>query len=268
MSKCLFCNSNGPFLRPEHIIPEALGCDDLVLLNEVCDKCNQFFGSKIENFVLGKTPLAFWRTYLGIKTKKGKLPHVELSQPQKQKGRFPSIHDHHDNFVGFTCHKDYSDSVDIGDSQIMQEIVYGKRNQFTFVFTPEVIFNMGRFLLKVGLELVCLSDSVRARADDFNQARLYARFGDFKDLWPIFHFQSGSIKDLKITRIESEGIFEEVFCYNFRLLDFKNKYLLSELKIGIDTWVVCLNDPSTNINDLSAFSKKLNLIWYGPHEIR
>ncbi len=37
---CLFCGSNGPFLRLEHIIPESLGNDDLVLQGEVCDVCN------------------------------------------------------------------------------------------------------------------------------------------------------------------------------------------------------------------------------------
>jgi len=64
MNTCLFCHSDGPFTRPEHIIPEALGNDDLIQRDEVCDKCNQYFGSKLESFVLGKTPLAFWRTFL------------------------------------------------------------------------------------------------------------------------------------------------------------------------------------------------------------
>ncbi len=59
MKNCLFCSSRGTFNKPEHIIPEALGNDDLLLYNEVCDKCNQYFGSKIESFVLGKTPIAF-----------------------------------------------------------------------------------------------------------------------------------------------------------------------------------------------------------------
>ena len=71
MNKCLFCNKEGPFSSPEHIIPEALGNDDLILVEEVCDNCNQYFGKEIEKFVLGKTPFAFWRTYLGIRKKNG-----------------------------------------------------------------------------------------------------------------------------------------------------------------------------------------------------
>ncbi len=269
MNTCLFCKNDGPFLRPEHIIPEALGNNNLILTNEVCDKCNQFFGSKIESFVLNKTPLAFWRTYLGIRKKKNKLPHVELSQPLQKKGRFPSVHKHHDNFVGFTYHDDNSVSVDIGDDRIVNEIMSGKRNQFKFVFTPEVLFKMGRFFLKVGLELVCLSDSLRSRSEGFSQARRFARFGDFEGLWPIFHYQSRSLKDLKVNYVDAESIAEEVFCYQYQLLDLEDKHVLSVLTVGTDTWVVCLNNPYPTPAILSAFpNENLELIWYSPEEIK
>lgn len=269
MNTCLFCNKEGPFTRPEHIIPEALGNDDLLLWNEVCDNCNQYFGSKIESFVLGKTPLAFWRTYLGIQKKKNELPHVELSQPQRQKGRLPAVHHLHDNLVGFTCHDDYSVSADIEDDRIVQEIVSEQRSQFTFVFTPLVLSIMGRFFLKVGLELICSKDSLHSRSDSFSLARRFARFGDFEGLWPIFHFQSGNLKDLKEQRIDRRGVTEEVFCYSYRLLEVVDKYMLSVLTIGTDTWVICLNDPYPTPAIRSAFpDEKLDLIWYNPEEVK
>jgi len=269
MNTCLFCTRDGPFTRPEHVIPEALGNDDLLLWNEVCDNCNQFFGSKLESFVLGKTPLAFWRTYLGIRKKKGKLPHVELSQPRRQKGRLPAVHNLHDNLIGFTCHDDYSVSVDIGDDRVVRQLMSGKRDEFTFVFTPLVLSTMGRFFLKVGLELVCSLDSSRSRSDGFSRARRFARLGDFECLWPIFHFQSGNLKNLKKHRIDSQGIIEEVSCYSYRLLEVADKYTLSVLTVGTDTWVVCLNDPYPTPVIRSAFpDEELNLIWYAPEEIQ
>lgn len=268
MKSCLFCSKEGPFTKPEHIIPEALGNDDLVLHDEVCDQCNQYFGTKIENFVLGKTPFAFWRTFLGIRKKKGKLPHVDLSEPQSQKGRFPTIHPRHDNLVGFTCHSDYSVSADIDDNEIVREILQNMRNQFTFVFSPLVLFMMGRFLCKVGIELICSYDSDIARADTYSEARRFSRFGDFKGLWPIFHFQSGNMKDLKKQRKDSQGILEEVLCYHYQLFEVTRKYTVFSLNVGTDTWVISLNDPYPTQVICSAFpGQRLSLIWYRNEEI-
>jgi len=77
--KCLFCESNGPFNTVEHIIPEALGNDDLVMSGHVCDACQSYFGKEVEKYVLSKTPIGFWRVFLAIRGKKGKLPTIDLS---------------------------------------------------------------------------------------------------------------------------------------------------------------------------------------------
>lgn len=88
---CLFCQSEGPF-TVEHVIPESLGNDDLILVDQVCMGCNSHF-SKIEEFVLQKTPLAFWRAYLGIKTKKGKFPAINMSLVQSDSNGLVNSHD-------------------------------------------------------------------------------------------------------------------------------------------------------------------------------
>ena len=54
---------------------------------------------------------------IGIKTGKDKLPSIDLSQPKREKGVFSSTHAAHDDSVGFTCHDDYSSSVDIENDQ-------------------------------------------------------------------------------------------------------------------------------------------------------
>jgi hypothetical protein len=267
-SPCLFCESIGPFTKPEHVIPEAMGNDDLVLRGEVCDRCNQFFGSKVENFVLEKTPIAFWRTFSGIRKKHGELPHVDLSQPKRQKGRLLAVHELHDNLVGFTCHDDYSVSVDIDDSGIVRGILDGTRKHFTFVFTPLVLSMMGRFFCKVGIELLCLADPVRARSQAFQKARKFAREGDVAILWPIFHGQTGTLSDLKKRIVDSGGPSEEVVCYRYRLLEVAACYTLLVMTVGTDTWVVCLNDPyPTPVIRQAVPETKLELIWYAPEQV-
>jgi len=269
MNKCLFCKGEGPFTKPEHVIPEAMGNDDLILRDAVCDGCNQYFGSKVESFVLEKTPIAFWRTFLGIRKKRGELPHVDLSQPQGQKGHLHAVHDLHDNLVGFTCHDDYSISVDIDDSSIVGDILDGTRNQFTFVFTPLVLSMMGRFLCKIGLELLCMADPERGRSQAFDKARRFARQGDVGKLWPIFHSQTGTLSDLKSRREDSDGELEEVVCYRYRLLEVADCYTLLMLTVGTDTWAVSLNDPyPTPIIRDAVPDAVLNLIWYSPDEMK
>src|SRR5438874_252658 len=112
MTCCLYCRSNGPFSTKEHVVPESLGNDDLILTGEVCDACQRYFGKEVERYVLEKTPLAFWRLFLQIPTKKRNQPTVNTGQPREDKGTIPDRHAHHDE-VGFTAHEDGSVSVDI-----------------------------------------------------------------------------------------------------------------------------------------------------------
>lgn len=51
---CIFCNQDSTESKSiEHIIPESLGNDELILdKGIVCDKCNNYFSREIENPVL------------------------------------------------------------------------------------------------------------------------------------------------------------------------------------------------------------------------
>ncbi|MBI9050126.1 MAG: hypothetical protein JEZ00_11945 [Anaerolineaceae bacterium] len=266
MEKCLFCQSMGPFNTIEHIIPESLGNDDLLLRGQVCDSCQAYFGKEVEQFVLNKTPIAFWRTFLGIKTKKGKNPSVNLNQPKIQKGVFPTTHPKHDN-VGYTYHEDGSVSIDIDDLKIVNDIKFGAKSKFSFGMTPKVLHMLGRFLCKVGLELLCLNDSNQAKSDEFQASRQYARFGEFKGLWPIFHFTNGSLRELRRINTDEEGLLEEVDCYSYSLLFLKQDYVLFLFTMGTDNWVISLNDPYPKPAIRDVFpNNQLNLIWYSNEE--
>ena len=266
---CLFCQSDKSF-TVEHVIPESLGNDDLVLVNQVCAKCNSHF-SKLEEFVLQKTPLAFWRVYLGIQTKKGKQPSVDHSQPNREKGVFASTHPGHDNKVGFTAHEDGSKSVDIGDDGLVNEILSNERNSFRFVATPKLLFVFGRFLCKVGVELLCVGDPEVARSEQFKSARQFARYGALdkpNSLWPIFHFTKGKPSDFRHVRVDPEGMVEEVDCYGYSILEVTQRYTLAHLRVGTDNWIVCLNDPFPSPEIRSAFpEEELQCIWYSPEEV-
>lgn len=263
---CLFCHSEGPFAN-EHVIPASLGNDDLILVNEVCARCNNHFSHKVEAPVLAKSPLAFWRVFLGIKTRRGRLPSIDLSQPSSQKGKLPSVHPAHDDGIGFTAHGDGSTSVEIDASEIIRQIALGERTRFQFVYTPKILFDLGRFLCKIGIELLCSSDPARARIEPFERARRFARYGENDGLWPIFHFSEGTIGDLKRIARDADGLLEEIDCYSYTLLEAPPDFVLCRLGVGTDHWLVCLNDPYPSPEIRKAFpNRDLKLIWYAPDE--
>ena len=54
MIRCIFCKTNsGDTKGIEHVIPESLGNIEHVLpKGAVCDRCNNYFGTKIEKQLL------------------------------------------------------------------------------------------------------------------------------------------------------------------------------------------------------------------------
>ena len=70
--KCLFCGTTqGSFESIEHPIPESMGNDDTFLPKGfVCDSCNQYFGSKVEQSIMASPPFNLERVAASIKTKK------------------------------------------------------------------------------------------------------------------------------------------------------------------------------------------------------
>lgn len=238
---CLYCGANGPFNTIEHIIPESLGNDDMLLTGEVCDRCQAYFGKEVERYVLDKTPIAAWRVLLGTSTKKGHRPKADLSQPRTQRGMLPRISPHHDD-IAIASGDDESVQITSISEDLVGRIERGERSHFQFVLTPRVLYMMGRFLCKVGLGLICSKDSVGARHAQFDCARTYARSGLWKPLWPILWHQAGSFEELKRGRRDKEGVVIEAQCYSI-WLGVVGRHTVFEFGIGRDRFTVALDEP-------------------------
>jgi hypothetical protein len=255
---CLFCDSGKFFSTKEHIIPESLGNDDLILEKEVCDNCQNYL-SQIENYVLNKTPIGVWRTLSTIKTKKGKLPTVDFTKDSQNKGALPDFSKHHDNFK-LQSHEDFTTEFILPNS-INQNLQNGAMEQIKYVFTPKVIHEIGRFLGKIGIELICLENSVKARTEEFTILRKYVREGSLQDLWPIFHKVEGEIYSLFEYFTSEDRLEEKVECYSYRLLQI-GPYIVFNLKVGTDSWFICLNQKFPH-PDISKFmGDNVKTIWY------
>ena len=257
-SGCLFCTSKGPFSTIEHIVPESLGNRDFVIEGQVCDGCQSYFGKEVERHVLSKTPFGVWRVLLGIPTKKGKPPTIDLSQPKTEKGILPSCSIHHDDGIGFACNLDGSISVDIDNDDIVREIVAGERNQFRFVLSPEHLAMIGRFLGKIALEAYCLRSPDGARAVQFDALRHYVRYGVRQELWPLFH-------DVLYTPSEFQGALScgSLPFWEGRISETPDNYVLFSFRLGPERWSLCMNVqfPTTDIPELMADFRE-RCIWY------
>jgi hypothetical protein len=259
---CLFCNNNSDFNTIEHIIPESLGNTDLVLEGEVCDRCQKLLG-KIEKYVLSHTPIGFWRVLLTIKTKKGNFPFVDFSKPDS-KGAFPDSHSDHDD-ITVKAHEDFTSEL-ITNKSISEYMNQQGKGKLKYVITPKVIHEVGRFLGKIGLELICKQNRETARQSQFNEMRRYVKEGSLKELWPIFHSSNGKIQDLFTYTVDKSEIREQVMCYSYSLKKI-DTYQVLEFNVGTDFWYICLNSMYPTPLILAGFpDKELNLIWYSKEQ--
>lgn len=164
--RCIFClKTKGPFTREEHPIPESLGNDDLVLPpGLVCDGCNQYFGSKVEQEVLGKAPFAVARVSQAIRNKKGRHPSVGTDGLSLRS-------------LGFWDRLLFRSDPPHRSIWPLQGGRLALNPQWVH---PDLLV---RFLLKVGLELLALSDDVDPFSSMFDGARECARRGHRAGGW-------------------------------------------------------------------------------------
>ncbi len=236
---CIFCFEKGPYNTIEHIIPESLGNDHALLSDCVCDKCQNYFGREIEDFVLNKTPFAFWRVKYGLKSKKGKLPSINFSLPKENKGRIPFISKYHDQKVGFTAHSDGSISVDLEDSEMIEKINNGIKDKFIFNLSPKHLILIGRFLGKIAIELLAHKDRELSLNTEFNDLRKYVRSGITKSIWPILNGQLTNRLDLWETTKDKD--YESRTIYSYSIVEIHN-HLILIFDIGWDRWGIILNN--------------------------
>lgn len=243
MAECLFCRTKGNFVTREHIVPESLGNTKYILEGVICSRCQNYFGKEIEKAALEKTPVAIWRTYLGIQTKKKRLPSVNLDPPAG--GAIPALHPGSDTGVGFSAHEDGRTSIDVYDPLFKEKRFKQDKIEYRMVATPWHLSILGRFLGKMGLEYVALADISYALSVQFDDMRSFVRYGSRKSLWPIYWGKQGKIEDLKGPIIWSglEGR-QKIECYCCALARMAKGEVIFAFLIGIELMVVCLTERS------------------------
>ena len=169
--ECLFCKTTDrqAFRRIEHIIPESLGNDEMMLEpGFVCDTCNQYFGAKVENRMLNSPPFNVERTAFSVPTKKGKLPNFAL-----------------DNNCVLSASGSSNQLIVVAKQNPQQ--VWKKISSGYIVpeIPPGYDDLLPRFVLKIGLELLLTAERIDPYQTGFDAARRYSRYGQRAGDWDV-----------------------------------------------------------------------------------
>ena len=168
LNHCIYClKKSAPFNSEEHILPEALGNEELILpRGYVCDKCNNEVLARLDNLLLDFEPISFLRVIYSPYTKAGKLPNASYQNISIKKTDPRNI---------VLTAKDKSGWVknlkELDDGQISFLInIKGKK------FDPKII---GRALYKIALGTVAYDQGFEvARNPKFDMARAFILKGE------------------------------------------------------------------------------------------
>ena len=196
MEKCIFCFSETEtFTNIEHIIPESLGGDKILPKGMICDKCNQYFGSKVEKPALSLPSISYTRARRSTPTKKGKY--------------------HFRQGINFSLHGDpLKESFFVVSPEKMASIITnGGGIFFDFVddYKPFV-----RLLMKMGLEFLATSSDYDIYDSKYDIAREIARKPPRGAEWPyaIAHLDVGAGNE---EGCDEEGFLIKEFVYKYSL---------------------------------------------------
>lgn len=227
--KCLFClSNNASFSRKEHVIPESLGNDDLILQEGfVCDSCNQYFGSKVENEVLNNPPFNIERVAADIKTKKGKSPFAQLGP------NFFMYPNGLDQIVLYGIPNDVYIKM---DSEKRRFILIPKGNNDLCIV---------RMLLKIGLEALIFSGKFDPYQSEYNGARRFARYADPGSYWDLGYAVYPKREDLIISeRFDEYGSILKHQIYQYEIGQMSNGDLIFNFVFRNHIFACSLTSPS------------------------
>lgn len=175
--KCIFCFNTNPheFNTKEHIIPESLGSGDWAILHPgmFCDKCQNIFGSAIEQQALSAYPLNNFRTFFAIPTKKKKAPWFSYWEGKISSGGRPGTFIYEPN------------------SYFERAFRNGTKIHTIIPAMPEKTDFLLRTLLKIGLETFAADLTTNDEIFDkkFDCARKYALTGKKEKPWFYIQYE-------------------------------------------------------------------------------
>lgn len=184
---CVFCEHDASTSRSvEHIIPESLGNKEHILERGiVCDKCNNYFASKIEEPVLSSINFQNLRSRQGIANKRGIIPFQYGICPQAGVPIALRTSLDQGTSVGAWHEKD--------DARFVRTLMGISKGTFLVPLSMPIDDRLlARFIAKIGVEAYIANalkggvtvDQIIA-SEELKSIRRFVRRGDTPENWPI-----------------------------------------------------------------------------------
>ena len=183
---CVFCEQHSETVREEHVMPECFGANPHTLPSGlVCDRCNQYFGNKIEKPIAERPYFLQQRFANRIEGKKGKIaPVTTLHLPSCVPCELIA---HADGSVSIGARAERD------ELRLVQSIRTQSSGMLVAVADPQPpMALLGRLLGKIGIETlascwrgVAEFDATQKLPEGLQPLRRHVRFGASPEVWPV-----------------------------------------------------------------------------------
>ncbi|APW42935.1 HNH endonuclease [Rhodoferax saidenbachensis] len=186
---CIFCGSKGPSSAISHIVPESLGGPHSPIATQgiTCNKCNQYFGQKVEQPALRSFPYSAYRLFSSVPSKKGRPFEMPVWQGTVQGTGMP----------GQFFIRPATDAI----RETLQKNKTGQLRILAEVSEPLAVCRM---LIKIGLEQIASNAYEMAVSDRLHAAREFCRRPKHGDRWWFLLFADPIIMQSRLSKPEED----------------------------------------------------------------
>jgi hypothetical protein len=237
--RCIFCKNNSDrTIGVEHIIPESLGNTEHVLpKGAVCDECNNYFGSKIEQPLLELPYFINLRHRNCIESKKKRIPTEKALLVHPQGGIIEVSPQRNGTFLNFE------------DEKSINLVIEGKARSIAIPIisthqTDNII--VSRFLARTAIEALAyrLCDSYGWNEEivdklELDSLREYARYGKGK-FWKYHQRKIYEEEEMFFNPDVSETSYQILHEFDFLYIDKSLLYFILVI-MGIE-YVIKMNE--------------------------
>lgn len=240
-SVCIFCHGDsGQSVSREHIVPEALENDGLVLPpGTVCDTCNNYLGRKVEAPVVNSAPMVALRHMQGVGNKRGRVPDMRLLLANTMDAEMMVDRGSGKRLI----------VIDAPEAMLKEDFKGTSSPTVGYAAAPDSLRTsreVARFVAKSGYEYIALENLRHVGslvsfdgAPDLDPCRRFVRYGQGPPMWEV-----------SVRRIyEPDALFPEDECGGQRVweLDFlviDDAHIVFAMSIFGLEMSVCLTGPS------------------------
>ncbi|QPB20201.1 HNH endonuclease [Rhizobium sp. 007] len=238
---CVFCEHDASKSRSvEHIIPESLGNKEHILKRGiVCDKCNNYFASKIEEPVLSSINFQNLRSRQGIANKRGIIPFQYGIFAQAGAPIALRTSPDEGTSVGAWHEKD--------DARFVRALMGLNRGTFLVPLSMPIDDRLlARFIAKIGVEVYIekamegdITVGQIIASEELKLIRRFVRRGDSPENWPMSRRR---IYDEEAIFSEDQSVYQVLHEYSLLVTDENEIYAI--ICIFGEEYTINLGGPS------------------------